>query len=556
MSKNKETEVKAQRPVNRTPAIIALAVVVLLIIGLLSVGPLLDGVVKHSLVRAVNTGGADTIHIGSMSYGLLSNAVVVRDIVFSTRDTTPSGIRLVRVSSAQAEIAGVHLLRLLFGSMSASKVMLGGVKCEIDLDTSVVSAVAAGPESEKVGSRDSVFIEELAAALPERFSPLHIGVFAIRNADVVRRVEGKTEDSVSAIVVDVRDIAVDPEELRKGGKIWSRAEFSTGAITTSMLGPVYVVKFDSLRFSSATSLLRLSSLTLQPTVSDEQFFAGLRYRMVRFRVKIPEMEFRRFRIEDYLRSNLLSTGAVVLNNPEFDMLLNKRLPTDPTAPPPKMPNQFFDSLTVAMQLDSLQFRNARIVYSELFPYSDKPAVLPFTFVHFDVTGIRHIPGRQLDPRPVSIRAAGKLADAGMLRLQMEIPLDVQHLRFTCRGTLDAMDPKALNSFLVVSDRIRIASGKVDNADFSFSASEGRSAGSLNVEYTGLAIAVLDEETGSEKGLMPKLKTFIANAFALRANNPPSDKKTGTISYVQKPDDAFMDVVWLSVRSGLQDLIGF
>ncbi len=540
---------------SQIPAMIAIGVVLFFIVGLLLVNPLLDSVAKGALLHAVNTSGSDTLHIGRMSYNIFGNTVIAHNMDFSTQDTTATGRRLLRISAERVELADVNWLYLLFGRARVGELIITGAQCAIDLDTSVVSG-GSELEPQATGAQDSMLIEKLAAALPDRFSPLHIGRFVVRNAVIVRRIGGRMADSIAAIAMDVCDIAVDPEEFRSGGKIWSSAELSTGSISTTLLGPVYIVRFDSLRFSSSASSLVLSSLSLQPAVPDEQFFAGLRYRVVRFRVGVPSIEIRRFRVEEYLRKNVLSAGVVVLAGPTFGILLNKRLPPDSSSPLPSMPNQFFDSLSVALQIDSVQLRDARITYSELFPYSNKPAVLPFTSVSFDATGIRHTPDSRPGTPPVVVRASGKLADAGMMKLRAEIPLDGQHFRFTCNGTLEAMNPRALNGFLEVSDRIRITSGKVANADFFFSASEGRSTGKLNVEYTGLSIAVLDEDTGSEKGLVPKLKTFMANAFALRSSNTARDKKTGVISYVQKPDDAFMDIVWLSVRSGLQDVVGF
>ena len=552
--KGREAGTGVRKPASNLPAIIGLAVVAVLIAGLLAVGPVLDGTVKNALVDAVRKGGTDSLNIGRIGYNMFSNTVVADNITLSMRDTTATGIRSVQIVVRRVGIAGVNWLRLLLGGTTVEEVVLDSATCTIDIDTSVTAEIPEPADSTK-GARDSLFIEELAAALPERFSPLHIGRFAVGDAAIVWRRAGRMTDSIAALVVEVRDIAVDPEELHKGGKIWTSAELSTGAITTGLLGPAYTVQFDSLRFRSSTSTLAVTSLSIQPSVSDEQFFASLQYRLVRFRVKIPTLEFRRLHIEEYLRSNTLSAGVAALVDPHFDIVLNKRLPVDSSGPPPKMPHQFFDSLSVALHLDSLQFRNARILYTELFPYSKESAVLPFAEVNFDVTGIRHTPGRR-SKQPVVIAASGRLADAGMLKLHVDIPLDVDRLRFTCRGTLGPMDPQALNRFLTVADRIRIASGKVDNADFSLSVANGRSTGVVNAEYTGLSIVVLDEETGSAQGLMPKLKTFIANAFALRANNPPFDKEQGAIAYEQKRGDAFMDVLWLSVRSGLADLIGF
>jgi len=78
-------------------------------------------------------------------------------------------------------------------------------------------------------------------------------------------------------------------------------------------------------------------------------------------------------------------------------------------------------------------------------------------------------------------------------------------------------------------------------------------------YDDLAIALRDEETGSEKGLLNRVKSLVANDIVLRTHNEPDKSgamKIGEISYTRKRDDAFFQFLWQAVSTGMKDVVGY
>jgi hypothetical protein len=82
---------------------------------------------------------------------------------------------------------------------------------------------------------------------------------------------------------------------------------------------------------------------------------------------------------------------------------------------------------------------------------------------------------------------------------------------------------------------------------------------LRVAYRDLSIAVLDKETGSEKGIFNRVLSFIGKVFVIRSDNMPDENgkmKIGEIKYSRYPADYFLQYVWFALRSGVGDVVGF
>ena len=78
-------------------------------------------------------------------------------------------------------------------------------------------------------------------------------------------------------------------------------------------------------------------------------------------------------------------------------------------------------------------------------------------------------------------------------------------------------------------------------------------------YKDLNIAAINVLTGSEKGVLNRLASFMTNAMKIRGSNMPDKSgsiKIGEVKYEKKRDDTFLQLIWFSLRSGIGDVIGF
>jgi hypothetical protein len=123
---------------------------------------------------------------------------------------------------------------------------------------------------------------------------------------------------------------------------------------------------------------------------------------------------------------------------------------------------------------------------------------------------------------------------------------------SAEGKLTNMNLSELNPFLVTSGGVRITNGHVKEASADFTVRGGRALGKVTAVYDSFAIEVVDKAT-RKKGLIQKLKSIVANAMVLRANNLPEDdgyRPSARIDYQLKRGETFWGMTWQSVRSGV------
>jgi len=142
-----------------------------------------------------------------------------------------------------------------------------------------------------------------------------------------------------------------------------------------------------------------------------------------------------------------------------------------------------------------------------------------------------------------------------MKLLMTIPVASRECSFKYSGSLSGMELSALNSFLEISDHMRVKAGVLEEATFEVNVVSGRADGTVSGIYRDLKLAAISKRTGSEKGLMDRITSFIGNTFTIRRNNVPGSMKIGKVQYVRVPDDPFFQYEWFALRTGVRDVLG-
>lgn len=545
------------RTIGRVTAIVAGVVVVLIVLTLVFIDPLLNWLVKGKLTAAVNEQGGQELSIQSLHYSVFDNALFLEGITYNRRDTAQDGIATLKVDTKYISIGGASWFGLLFGSgVQLDELMFQSPRIAM-IHTQSTSAQDTTAIDTTSGAKSVA--DMLAEALPDKLRPLRVTQVLVDNGTFTQQHKGRdiASDSIANVFLTIDGLAVD--SAGSSTKLYSSVNLRTSAVAWGLSESDYAVRADSVAFSStdsAESHVEMFALSFQPVISDKQFFGRRKFRTVRFRVTSPRFAVQGGNLRDILNGGAMQARSISMTKPVIDILLNKRLPVDPASPPAKMPHEIIAEIETPFQIDTVAIDNGTIRYSELFPYDDKPALLRFTNIRVRCTDIANHPQENKAVAPASILATGNLAGAGPLRVEMKLPLHSKTLNFTYTGKLGAMKAEALNEFLSVSDRIQITSGDVESAGFTIDVVNGKASGTVQAVYKNLKVQTLNEKSGKAGGLVESFKTFLANAFKIRSDNMPDDLKIGKVNYVKKPDDTFMDVVWLSLRGGLGEIVGF
>jgi len=314
--------------------------------------------------------------------------------------------------------------------------------------------------------------------------------------------------------------------------------------------------FERLHVSVPDSEIVIDSMKFHPSGDDEQFFGESKSRSTRFRAHVPMVRVRGIACLKMLEEKVYSARSVAIRDASIDVLVNKDKPNNREAASPLMLNEMLTSVKETLRIDSLIILDGRVKYSERFEVGAKPAWITFDHIRMVTVGIVN---RGTRGAALYVQAQWNLANAGTMKLLMSIPIVSPGCSLQYTGSLSAMNLSAFNSFLEVSDRMRIKTGVLESVSFDVNIVSGRASGTVRGIYKDLSIAAIDKYTRSEKGFSNGVASWIANTFKINRNNIPDKSgsiRLGKVNYRRTQEDSFVNVVWFSLRTGVQDVGGF
>jgi hypothetical protein len=318
----------------------------------------------------------------------------------------------------------------------------------------------------------------------------------------------------------------------------------------------YDLYCDRLHLSVPDSDIIAEIVNLHPSEDDEQYFARSNSRNARFRLNIPLARVIGVAFLELLQGKSYRARSAQINDLFLDILINKDkpFPIDDTNHP--MPGKILASIKGNLGIDSLNILNGQLKYGERFDIGAKPALITVDSVKVLAEGIAN----HGDPgAAVVVHAQGQFIEAGTMKVLMKIPVGSREFSYQYSGSLSGMNISALNSFLETAEQIRVKAGTLQSASFEINVVSGHASGNVRGIYKDLAIAAINKETGSEKGISNRTTSFIARTFKIRGSNLPDKSgsmKIGVVNYTYLPDEYFFEYSWFALRSGLKDLVGF
>ncbi|MGA3051571.1 MAG: hypothetical protein ABSE00_06605 [Chitinispirillaceae bacterium] len=311
-----------------------------------------------------------------------------------------------------------------------------------------------------------------------------------------------------------------------------------------------------LRASFPDSSLEADSINVHPASGDEKFFEGSEFRRTRCELIIPQCKVLGLAFHELLQGKGYRTREIRIRGPVFDILVNKEKPAAAEASPPPMPNEALSEIKVNLKIGTLNITDGRLTYGERFAVRAQPAFVTFEDMMVSAEGIANRGDRS---SRIIIHGQAKFMDAGTMKVLMEIPATSREFSIHYSGSLSGMNLDALNSYLEPGEQIRIKTGTLQSATYDISIVSGCARGTLRAIYENLNFAVINKNTGSEKGLTNRITSFIANNFKIRTGNMPDKSgslEIGKVNFLRKRDTTFLQLLWFSIRSGIKDVVGF
>ena len=337
--------------------------------------------------------------------------------------------------------------------------------------------------------------------------------------------------------------------------VFSRASLEATDLSVDFFQARYGLRCARLRGSVPDSVFSAEGTEFQPLIADKAFFAASEYRTTRYRVAAPEIKVEGLVYGELLQGKAYRARTIRVSRPSFDALVNCDKPAPPFVRSPLMLHEALAAIERPLQVAELTLTNGNLTYRERMTARADPGVLTFGDVSLFVADLANRGGPDAAFR---IQAQGALMNDGVLKVQLAIPIRPAEFALHYSGSLSVMNLTGLNAFLDAAEYTRIKSGKVQEAAFEIEVSAGQAHGHVHAIYQDLQVAVLDKQTGTERGLGNRIASFLANTLKIRNANIPDAMgalKEGKVEYARQPGDEFLEFLWTALRGGVFDVIG-
>jgi hypothetical protein len=315
----------------------------------------------------------------------------------------------------------------------------------------------------------------------------------------------------------------------------------------------YEIRCARIRASVPRSELIAEAAELRTLVGDEAFFAAQAFRTTRFHLVVPECTVQGLAYGSLLLGDACRATSIHLSRPSFDVLVNSDKSRPPFVKSPLMIHEALAAI-LPLRIDTITITNGHLTYCERTQVGAAPGVLTFGAVDLTAEGIAN---RGQPAAAILVRGQGRFMNAGVLQVQMKLPVASPDLSLRYSGSLSAMDLNALDAYIEIAEHTRIKSGSVQEIAFDIEVNAGRARGRVRATYKDLHIAVLAADSVSAKGIGNQITSFLANVLKIRNANAPDASgatKEGVVSAVRAPEDEFLQFAWSALWGGIVDLI--
>jgi hypothetical protein len=333
-------------------------------------------------------------------------------------------------------------------------------------------------------------------------------------------------------------------------RLMSEFHFQTDEIQAVTSDSIYTITGKDILYTALSKTLEIKDFSIKPNFSDSKFMARFKYETDRIEASFKNMYVHDFPAVDYVRSGNISSSYLKIGDMDVQVYRDKRKKFRHKVKPTFQ--EIMYNYHAPLKIDSIGILHGNVVYTEMVDNAKAHGRISFSDIRATLYKVTNDTAYMAKEAYFRLNAEGMFMDKSQIRILLKARLFDKQNTFTTNGHLSDLQLKALNPILENSAFLVATAGKIDTMNFNFVANNARSTGTMKLLYHGLAVTVINKETGDSTGLKQKLITFIANRKLIDANPlPGKEVREGKIDHERDPERFLFNYVFKSILSGIR-----
>lgn len=317
------------------------------------------------------------------------------------------------------------------------------------------------------------------------------------------------------------------------------------------LGKNYSVSAKSYTFSYPDAGLTIADFAVRNRYERFEFNKHIDFQTDWFDLNLASIRLSGINL-DKLMNETFEVQKIALNGGKFTIFRDLNVPLDSTKYVP-LPQELLRKVKHPVFIDSISVSTDIDIY--IVPaHGTGLGYVSFRDLKGGIKNITTRPGA--NPNSMKLSAKGLLNGLGEFQAKVDFPFKPGESIFNMKGSVGNVELATLNNMLIPIAAVEVRSGTNNSLTFNFSGNNDYSKGGMSFQYENLKVNILDRETYQSTGLNNNLRTFFANSFVVRGQNPNLFKlHEGDIFYKRDKSRSIFNFWAKSLLSGAVSSIG-
>ncbi|WP_291784304.1 hypothetical protein [Cecembia sp.] len=301
----------------------------------------------------------------------------------------------------------------------------------------------------------------------------------------------------------------------------------------------------------------LSDVVYEPRFGKYEYYRKVGHQTDVARIYVPEIRIVKPDLALFLDNEILKADQILISDVDGDFFRDKRFERPEGIFRP-MPQVLMVNSALRLEVDTLKIQNGKVLYMEFPEKGMVPGEIYFSNLNVSMAPF-HLgkSGETYALEEVKLLAEGKINGEAEIALQGDMFFTAPY-PMLIKAQLGAFDLDLINSILKSNAFVRVRAGRVNGAEWSFTADNREAIGQMKILYSDLNLEILEERTLLRGRGRKSILTFVLNAFAVRSNNPRKLFNTTITSKIYHPRDKdrfIFNYWWRATLTGLQGSVG-
>lgn len=371
--------------------------------------------------------------------------------------------------------------------------------------------------------------------------------------------DGSRDIDLQGVNMKLHDVLIDKESHNNVNRIFysKMLDIQVPGLELALPDRYYLVRFDDLRFNTASKQMVLKGISLHPKMGKSAFYKSKKKNVTMAELSFDTVRVEGFDFKKFMDYQHIVANIVYLKGGDVKLSSDKRYPKYPVNKIGHSPHQQLIKLNRLIRLDTIWVNDVNVAYYEMSGKYHKEGSISFNQASGSITNVTNDYSKLEKNKFMHADLKAYIMGVGNLHAKFGFDMLSKVGEHTYSGTLGPMPASAFNRILSPLLNVELSSGNIKGISFNYRATDRKNWGEFRFDYDDLKLNILNKTDSTGRQSSKKIVSFLVNQILINNSNP--DKKGGyhiaNVNYTRVAEHTYFKTLWQSLLEGIKQCAG-